>query len=212
MAAKVVQSRIISINAYPINDKMNIVLALFKVDKKEDDVMAIRSLKRDFLKLSNLSLHENNNKKYYVISGVKSGHGVLYPLVKHNAIPLLPYIALPNAESFIFLHHDKSTIDDIVDEVSHKNKLEYFDYKRISNGNDIMRIITKNFNEIYLYDLDDYERKVLKIAINMGYFDWPKRVKIDEIARELGVSKPMISYYLRKASRNIFDKMGLRRF
>ncbi|WP_162008555.1 helix-turn-helix domain-containing protein [Vulcanisaeta thermophila] len=190
---------------------MNIVLALFKVDKKENDSMAIKSLKKDFLKLSILPLYKDDNNKYYIISGVKSGHGVLHPLIKHGATPLLPIIALPNAESFIFLHHDKSTIDEIIDEISHKNKnkLEYFDYKRISNGSEIMRIITKNFNEIYLYDLDDYERKVLKIAINMGYFDWPKRVKIDEIARELGVSKPMISYYLRKASRNIFDKMVL---
>ncbi|MBN1390264.1 MAG: helix-turn-helix domain-containing protein [Candidatus Thermoplasmatota archaeon] len=49
--------------------------------------------------------------------------------------------------------------------------------------------------------LRDNEEKVLREALDNGYFDFPKRTGIREIAAKLGVSTAYISYTLRSAQK-----------
>lgn len=51
--------------------------------------------------------------------------------------------------------------------------------------------------------LSEYEHRVLLVALKEGYFEWPKRATLDDIASELGLSKVTVAEHLRKALRKL---------
>lgn len=55
-------------------------------------------------------------------------------------------------------------------------------------------------------ELTPKEQEVLKIAVTKGYFDYPKRIGLEELAEEFGVSKSAIMQILRKAIDKIARK------
>ncbi|WP_338599022.1 helix-turn-helix domain-containing protein [Sulfolobus tengchongensis] len=55
-------------------------------------------------------------------------------------------------------------------------------------------------------ELTPKELAVLKLAVSKGYFETPKRIGLEELAKELGVSKPAIMQILRKAVAKIAEK------
>ncbi|AOL16618.1 bacterio-opsin activator [Sulfolobus sp. A20] len=55
-------------------------------------------------------------------------------------------------------------------------------------------------------ELTHKEMEILKLAVNKGFFDTPKRVGLEELAEELGVSKSAIMQILRKAMAKIAKK------
>jgi predicted DNA binding protein len=50
------------------------------------------------------------------------------------------------------------------------------------------------------------EYRLLKLAFEKGFFDSPKRIKLDELARLEGVSKSTASDTLRRAMKKVFSK------
>jgi predicted DNA binding protein len=51
--------------------------------------------------------------------------------------------------------------------------------------------------------LSDREYKILSLAYEIGYFDYPKRIKAKELASILGIRKSTLIYHLRNAERKI---------
>ncbi|WP_291765934.1 helix-turn-helix domain-containing protein [Caldivirga sp. UBA161] len=49
------------------------------------------------------------------------------------------------------------------------------------------------------------EYKIAKIAYSKGYFEVPRLIKLDELAKELGLSKATIDEYIRSAVRKILE-------
>ncbi len=49
------------------------------------------------------------------------------------------------------------------------------------------------------------EYKITKIAYSKGYFEVPRLIKLDELAKELGLSKATIDEYIRNAIRKILE-------
>ena len=50
------------------------------------------------------------------------------------------------------------------------------------------------------------EREILCLALSLGYFDTPRRVKLGDIAKLLGVSKATASELLRRALRKVVEE------
>lgn len=201
--ANAIQSRLFSINTYPINSELNNVLLLLRLKDASNVSLIIKILRKDFVNLSVASLNDES----YLIFGIKKGHGVLYPIFNHDALMLYPIIALPNTESFMFLAYNKDDIDNIAKDIERINKIDFLNYDKVSSGNDIIKAIMRNFREIYFYDINETERKILLMAYRMGYFEWPKKVKIEALAKELNYTKPMVSYYLRRIEKKIIEKL-----
>lgn len=53
--------------------------------------------------------------------------------------------------------------------------------------------------------LTEYEFRVLKIAYEKGFFEWPKKVRLEDLASALGISKATTAEHLRKALRKLVD-------
>ncbi|MGA1872462.1 MAG: helix-turn-helix domain-containing protein [Thermoplasmatota archaeon] len=69
-----------------------------------------------------------------------------------------------------------------------------------------------DYNLIDLHEFKDWdslkknEELVLKEALHGGYYDFPKRIGIREIARKLGVSTAYVSYTLRSGQKKAIQK------
>jgi DNA-binding transcriptional ArsR family regulator len=61
--------------------------------------------------------------------------------------------------------------------------------------------------ESLLGDLTGKQAEVLRLAYSMGYYDVPKKVGIDEIARLLGKDKGTVGEHLRRAEKHVFDRL-----
>ncbi|MGC8983458.1 MAG: helix-turn-helix domain-containing protein [Desulfurococcaceae archaeon] len=66
--------------------------------------------------------------------------------------------------------------------------------------------ILKN-HPVWAQRLTKHELYVLRIAYEEGYFDWPRRVKLEELAARLGVSKPTVAEHLRKALKKLLNSV-----
>jgi|ECHvirMinimDraft_2_1075157.scaffolds.fasta_scaffold00048_24 predicted DNA binding protein len=55
-------------------------------------------------------------------------------------------------------------------------------------------------------DLSPQERLAMSEAVKRGYYDVPRRLDLRKLASQIGVSKPTLEEYLRKAERKILTK------
>jgi len=54
-------------------------------------------------------------------------------------------------------------------------------------------------------NLTECELQVLKKAYETGYFEWPRRINLDGLARKLGLAKSTVLEHLRKAEKKILE-------
>lgn len=70
------------------------------------------------------------------------------------------------------------------------------------------------FSEIGLIDmlsnLDSRDIALFYNALNMGYFDWPRKVNLSELSAYSTLSKSTLSYHLRKIEKVIFQNINRR--
>lgn len=50
------------------------------------------------------------------------------------------------------------------------------------------------------------EEEILKIALEMGYFDFPKKVKLEELATIVGIAPSTLSEILRRGQKKILER------
>ena len=58
-------------------------------------------------------------------------------------------------------------------------------------------------------EISQREREILLLALKFGYFETPKRIKLEEIAKSLGISKSTASELLRRALKKVIKKFVL---
>ncbi len=52
-------------------------------------------------------------------------------------------------------------------------------------------------------DLTARQEQIVKMALEMGYFEFPKKIKLEGLSERLGVSAGTLSEILRRAEKNI---------
>ncbi|MDK2876499.1 MAG: hypothetical protein PWQ22_909, partial [Archaeoglobaceae archaeon] len=50
------------------------------------------------------------------------------------------------------------------------------------------------------------EEEVLRFALEKGYFDFPKKIRLEEIAEHFGIAGSTVSEILRRAQKKILEK------
>ncbi|ACP37403.1 helix-turn-helix domain-containing protein [Saccharolobus islandicus] len=76
-------------------------------------------------------------------------------------------------------------------------KIHYFNSKLV------------NFNDFVptFFDLSEQERNSVLQAIRLGYYEYPRRINLEELGKIMGISKPTLEEYLRKAEKKIMSKI-----
>jgi predicted DNA binding protein len=55
-------------------------------------------------------------------------------------------------------------------------------------------------------DLTARQEQIVKLALEMGYFEFPKKIKLEELSKRLGISAGNLSEILRRAEKNILTR------
>jgi predicted DNA binding protein len=55
-------------------------------------------------------------------------------------------------------------------------------------------------------DLTTRQEQIAKMALNLGYFEFPKKVRLEELSEKLGISAGTLSEILRRAEKNILTR------
>jgi|GEM_PF-413208 len=75
--------------------------------------------------------------------------------------------------------------------------------KDLSNLIKIKEIKTNAFEPYYFMDLTPLQIRILETAINLGYYDYPKKTSLKDIAQNLGISKSVVLYNLRSINKKL---------
>jgi predicted DNA binding protein len=56
------------------------------------------------------------------------------------------------------------------------------------------------------FNLSTNQEKIIRLAVDLGYYNWPKNISIQKLAKILKLSKPTVAEHLRKAEIKIITK------
>ena len=75
----------------------------------------------------------------------------------------------------------------------------------LTNDIKIQKLEDKECN--ILSDLTDNKKKILNYAKKYGYYDYPRKITSDELAKKTGIDKDIILESLRKAEKRIIARI-----
>lgn len=56
------------------------------------------------------------------------------------------------------------------------------------------------------FNLSTNQEKIIKLALDLGYYNWPRKISINELAKRIGLSKVTVAEHLRKAEIKIVNR------
>ncbi|BFH74792.1 helix-turn-helix domain-containing protein [Sulfurisphaera javensis] len=158
---------------------------------------------------------------------IASPYNIVEELRKsENVIKILKYKKLNGGYLIKFLEDKHSSIsgfllnyeDDILDYDNYVYKgIEVWDI--ITLNNQIVKDLTENFgianvkvrniklDSIVKNNLTEKELLILKTALLMGYFNYPRSVKAKDIAESLGISKQAFLYHIRNSISKLLNSI-----
>jgi predicted DNA binding protein len=96
------------------------------------------------------------------------------------------------------------------------NKMEW---RLLLSGDDTLKKVTDRlgyqcigFEILHLAHLNDVkdlttrQEQIIKMALEMGYFEFPKKIRLEELSERLGISAGTLSEILRRAEKNILTR------
>ena len=51
--------------------------------------------------------------------------------------------------------------------------------------------------------LSDKQKEVIQLAVKRGYYEFPRKVNLNDLAKELKLSKPTLQQHLRTAEKKV---------
>tara|TARA_Y100000310_G_C20682421_1_gene816755 strand:+ start:677 stop:1054 length:378 start_codon:yes stop_codon:yes gene_type:complete len=72
---------------------------------------------------------------------------------------------------------------------------------KIKHNKKLIEILKPNFIE----GLTDTEKHCLKNAIKWGYYDFPRKINLQELSKQLGKPRTTLSYHLRRSESKIMN-------
>jgi predicted DNA binding protein len=99
------------------------------------------------------------------------------------------------------------------------NDVNKMEWRLLVSGDDTLKKVTDRLDsqniefEILeltkltnINDLTSRQEQIVKIALDTGYFEFPKKIKLEELSERLGVSAGTLSEILRRAEKNILTR------
>ena len=157
------------------------------------------------LNIQDIEVLARDKESYYIF--MRKRRCELLPLVlEHGCFLMTPYkiFSTPKGCKRIFtvVSPTISAIKELQKIFSSRGLLENLKIESISPGYHVSIV---NLYEILLAiaELSPKQMKTLITAFEKGYFDWPRKMKSEEISRVLGFSKATFSQHLRRAEAKI---------
>ena len=193
-AAGVLNEKIISTYVFPMDGNTNYVCSIIRKPKSEE---LERALSHDYI-----SFNLYSKDGITLIQGIKKGHGIMKAIIDSGCVPLLPIAATEGVENLTFMAFNSSSVSKLQEILQEKSSLEYFDFEKAS-GNELFSEMHRRWGILGSVNLTDMERKLIKSAYSMGFFEWPRTYDLSRMKADYELSKPTLLFHLRNAERKI---------
>jgi predicted DNA binding protein len=93
------------------------------------------------------------------------------------------------------------------------------EWKLLLSGGDTLKKVTERLDSQHVgfkilqvtplnnvKDLTTRQEQIVKLALEMGYFEFPKKIRLEELSERLGISAGTLSEILRRAEKNILAR------
>ncbi|BCS93551.1 helix-turn-helix domain-containing protein [Metallosphaera javensis (ex Sakai et al. 2022)] len=164
---------------YPEDNKIRVFMLMNKKDLEKIFMLNGTKIK----KVNNIS--RLNNK--FLVDMIVGYRGSILEIFNMNNVLALNMSNVGGREKWSFLGYEYQ-ISRVISDLRGSAKIESYTISDVGN---------------YLNGLTDSEITALNLAFDMGYFEYPKGVKAEELASLLGVKKSTLIYHLRNAERKI---------
>ncbi len=184
----------IALSGYPVSsfisdDWIHVYLVGFVFGADIDKKAFLRDLKRD-----DRVVHLETNNDFIILQ-IKEPLS-LKPMYHHRIVHLKPVIISSNgSELWTIGSWDRNDLNDFVKLVD-----EFYDGELLV----IKKEHIKSFSIIsFQPELTNKQRSALELAIREGYYDYPRRVTLEDLALMMNVSYSTFQAHLRKAEKKL---------
>lgn len=179
-------------------------LAVIQKGKEESKRMLKLALDNDksIIEYDFSSLTVANKRSIYLISMIQESDVPFVSRLKSMGAVILNANVRNGVEHYdiVYRNHGKSEIDRIL---NNDKKIEVISLNlKTLSEREVYKIISRNVSDILLTEKEQY---LLRKARELGYLDTPRRINLDEFAKELDVSKMYVSLSLRKIFKKIYN-------
>lgn len=187
--AKEHQVRVLLIDTVQADE--GITKDLVEINLREEDADAVIEFIKDFDHVVNVEITERHKGRLLAIVEVRDCPGC---------------VSLATSDVFLLAAH--TTEDKRIDwkvAFSNREDLDKLIWDLQSTGSDVELVRVSNAIDDGLR-LTDRQLKIVEVAFKRGYYDYPKRISIRELARIFGVSTATVSEILRRGQRKIIKE------
>lgn len=156
-------------------------------------------------KVIGVSCESSTEASYFV--ALKSKCEFFEILEKHGIIVLMPYI-FRNGKRYFNALVERNKLEIFINELQSRYGRKNV-YIRKMKSVDIAKKIYSDISKLEkgLRKLTEGEIKALKLALQLGYFDIPRKITLNYLGYELGLSKATVETHLRKALKKILGSI-----
>ena len=177
------------LDTIPLSTEEHSVQDLVDIELNGQDPELIEEHVRSLPGVEFVSVSRNEGTKVKMIVGTTSCLGCK-ALASAEAFLLSAKVLDDGWVEWIVVHEERSYLDALTE------RLE-------KAGMDTRNVTVTKFKDRTKLTRD--EERVLRSALEMGYYNFPKSVGVRELARKLGVSTAFISYTLRSAQKRTIE-------
>ncbi|MFN3268151.1 MAG: helix-turn-helix domain-containing protein [Zestosphaera sp.] len=126
-----------------------------------------------------------------------------------DATPLAPWIAKDGYERWTLGFHNKKLLNEFVKRVNEFDYIEKSSVEKIPD--DLVAEFSMNYISALnlltteLNKLTNKQLSLLRLALESGYYEWPRKTNIVELSEELGISRAAVTKLLRRAEKRIIS-------
>lgn len=164
---------------------------LVEVNLREEDADAVIKAIEDFEHVVNLEITERHKGRLLAIVEVRDCPGCI-SLATADVFLLSAHTAEDKRLEWKVAFSNRDDLDNLIAELQR-------------TGSDVELVRVSNAIDDGLR-LTDRQLKIVEVAFKRGYYDYPKRISIRELARIFGVSTATVSEILRRGQRKIIKE------
>lgn len=185
---------------YPFKER-GYSLEVITVTGTKSDI--IKTFIRRFKYLGNIvdivSVNKVNNHNYELVFLGDIKGMLKYLILEHGGVVISSQVGdgIKDFTAYFFtknVNELKYSLRELYNELGSYGKVLSFNIAEISRT----AIFTSP-----IHGLTDTERRILQTAYRMGFFNYPRGVSLDDLAREFNISKATVNIHLRNALRKI---------
>ncbi len=175
---------------------------------KEDVVKAIDNIqKMSYVKSFTVLYRKNNEARVYMY--IKKTNA-MEASVKLDATPVAPWVSVEGVERWTLGFPSKKQLYEYISLVKERDVVENVVVRDVPDDvimdMSLLYLALADFI-INMKGLTENQLNILNIALNEGYYEWPRRINIVELSSRLGISRTAVTKLLRRAEYKVLKSV-----